>query len=115
MYLPFAPILVGSQLLVAAPAGVPTVDIRKTCEAGAGAMIELSGSTVQHDVDLCLSSEQAARDQIMKDWATFLPAEKTQCMQPSVYLPSYIEWLTCLEMEMSVRKPNSASPQSTSR
>ena len=115
MHLPFAPVLVASQLLVAAPAGIPTVNIRKTCEAGAGAMIELSGSTVQHDVDVCLTSEQAARDQIIRDWATFLPAEKTQCVQASVYLPSYIEWLTCLEMEMSVRKSNSALPQSTSQ
>ena len=111
MYLPFAPILVGSQLLIAAPAGVPSVDIRKTCQAAAGAMTELmAGSTVQQDLDVCLSSEQAAREQIIKDWATFSSAERTQCVQPSVYLPSYIEWLTCLEMEKSVRKPNSSSP-----
>ena len=111
MYLPFAPILVGSQLLIAAPADVPNVDIRKTCQAAAGAMTELmAGSTVQHDLDVCLSSEQAAREQTIKDWATFSSAERTQCVQPSVYLPSYVEWLTCLEMEKSVRKPNSSSP-----
>ena len=73
----------------------------------------MAGGTVQHDLDVCLSSEQAAREQIVKDWATFSAADKTQCVQPSVYLPSYIEWLTCLEMETYVRKPNSASPNST--
>jgi len=75
----------------------------------------MAGGTVQHDLDVCLSSEQAAREQIIKDWATFSPAEKTQCVQSSVYLPSYIEWLTCLEMELSVRNPSSASSNSSAR
>jgi hypothetical protein len=115
MYLPFAPILVASYLLVAAEPGLPNVDIRKTCEAASSVMADLTtGSTAQHDVDVCLSSEQAAREQIIKDWGKYLPAEKRQCVQPSVYLPSYVEWLTCLEMELSVRTPNSGSPNSRS-
>jgi hypothetical protein len=73
-----------------------------------------TGSTAQHDVDVCSSSEQAAREQIIRDWGKYSSVDKSQCVQPSVYLPSYIEWLTCLEMEMSVRKPNSAAPNSTS-
>jgi hypothetical protein len=116
MPLPFAPIFVGLQLvLVAAPVDLPNVDIRKTCEAASGVMAELmTGGTAQHDLDVCLSSEQTAREQIIKDWARYSSAEKRQCVQPSVYLPSYIEWPTCLEMEMSVRKPNSAAPNSAS-
>jgi hypothetical protein len=111
MPFPFAAILLGSHLLVAAPGGIPSVDIRKTCQAAASVMTSLmAGSTAQRDVDVCLSSEQAAREQIIKDWAIYSSAEKTQCVQPSVYLPSYVEWLTCLEMEESVRKPNAASP-----
>jgi hypothetical protein len=109
MYIPFVPVLVAAHLLVAVPASIPKVDIPKTCEAAAGEMTELMvGSTARHDLDVCRNSEQAARAQLAKNWATFSAAEKAQCVQPSVYLPSYIEWLTCLEMEMSVRRPNAA-------
>jgi hypothetical protein len=110
MPFPFAPILLGSHLLVATSAVIPSVDVRKTCQAAASVMTDLmTGTTAQHDLDVCVSSEQAAREQIIKDWATYLSAEKRQCVQPSVYLPSYVEWLTCLEMERSVRKPDAAS------
>jgi hypothetical protein len=104
MPFPFAPILLGSHLLVAATGGIPSVDIHKTCRAAASVMTGLlSGTTAEHDQDVCVSSEQAAHEQIIKDWATYSSAERTQCVRPAVYLPSYVEWLTCLEMEKSVR------------
>src|SRR3981081_3764564 len=111
MPFPIVPVLLGSHLLVAASAVVPSVDIRKTCQAAASVMTSLVvDSTAQRYVDVSLSSEQAAREQIIKDWATYSSAERTQCVQPSVYLPSYVEWLTCLEMEKSIRMPNSTPP-----
>jgi hypothetical protein len=64
----------------------------------------MGGSTTEQDVNACLDSEQKARDQIVKDQATYSPADKKQCMRTGVYLPSYVEWLTCLEMERDVRK-----------
>jgi hypothetical protein len=107
MPFPFAPILFGSHLLVALPAGIPNIDIQKTCQAATSVMVDLmAGSTAERDAEVCLSSERSAQEQLTKDWATYSAAEKTQCVQPSVYLPSYIEWLTCLEMEKSVRKPD---------
>jgi hypothetical protein len=94
MSFPFAPILLGSHLLIAAPEGVPNVDIQKTCQAAAGAMTELMAcTTAQRDLTGCLSSEHAAREQLTKQWATYSSAERAQCVQPTVYLPSYIEWL----------------------
>ncbi len=115
MPFPFAPLFLGSVLLVASSAAVPNVDIRKTCQAGASVMAELmAGSTVQHDLEGCLSSEQAARDQIIKDWATYTSTDRVRCVQPTVYLPSYVEWLTCLEMEKEVRSERSASPMTPS-
>src|SRR5262245_2750722 len=48
--------------------------------------------------------EQKAREQIIKDQATYSSADKRRCMRTGVYLPSYVEWLTCLEMERDVRK-----------
>src|SRR6266498_1734824 len=84
---------------------VPSIDIQKTCQAAAGAMVSLmGGTTTEQDVNACLDSEQKARDQIVKDQATYASADKKQCMRTDVYLPSYVEWLTCLEMERDVRK-----------
>ena len=53
-----------------------------------------------------MASEQKAREQLVKDWAQYAAADKSRCVQSGskVYLPSYIEWLTCLEMEIAVRK-----------
>jgi hypothetical protein len=83
---------------------VPSIDIQKTCQAAAGAMVSLMGGTTsEQDVNACRDSEQKARDQIIKDRATYSSADKKQCMRTDVYLPSYVEWLTCLEMERDVR------------
>src|SRR5260221_584072 len=84
---------------------VPTIDIQKTCQLAAGAMVKLmGGTTTEQDINACLDSEQKARDQIVKDLATYASADKVQCMRTDVYLPSYVEWLTCLEMDRDVRK-----------
>jgi hypothetical protein len=88
-----------------AQAQVPTVDIRETCRAAAGVMVNLmGGSTAQNDVDICLESENKAQQQMIKDWSTFEPSDRAGCIQPQVYLPSYIEWLTCFEMNKVVRQ-----------
>jgi hypothetical protein len=84
---------------------VPTIDIQNTCKLAAGVMLSLmGGTTTEQDVNACLDSEQKARDQIVKDRATYSSADKVLCMRTDVYLPSYVEWLTCLEMERDVRK-----------
>jgi hypothetical protein len=103
MFLPYAPIVFGSQLVIAVADGVPTIDIQNTCKAAAAVTL---GPSAQTDINICLSSEQKARDQLVKDWAQYAAADKTRCVQsgPRVYLPSYIEWLTCLEMETAVKK-----------
>jgi hypothetical protein len=86
---------------------VPTVDIRNTCKIAATAMVRLMGSTsIERDIEICLSSEQSARDQLVKDWSTYSARDRERCVRTGVYLPSYIEWLTCLEMERDVRKMN---------
>src|SRR5215831_12629169 len=84
---------------------VPSIDIQRTCQSAAGAMVSLmGGTTTEQDINACLDSEQKARDQIVKDRATYSAADKKQCMRTDTYLPSYVEWLTCLEMERDVRK-----------
>ncbi len=100
---------------VCAKADVPTVDIQKTCEAAAGVMVSLlGGSTTDQDVKGCLDSEHRAREQIIKDQATYSSLDKSRCMRANVYLPSYVEWLTCLEMERDVRKMKAGQPSTSS-
>jgi hypothetical protein len=94
----------GSLVVFEASAQVPTVNIARTCEIAATTLIGLN--TAERDRELCLSAEQSALDQLKKDWPTYSFQDRSQCVQPKVYLPSYVEWLTCLEMVRDVRKMN---------
>jgi hypothetical protein len=90
-----------------AQSGIPTIDIQNTCKAAASAMVQLlGGSTAGNDTEICLGSEQRAREQLVKDWSTFSASDRSRCVRTLNYLPSYVEWLTCLEMERDVRKMN---------
>src|SRR5215467_1438817 len=104
MYLPLVPVFLTSHLVIAAVDGVPTIDIQGTCRAAAAVT---QGTSTQTDIDICVNSEQKAREQLVKDWAQYAAADKSRCVQagPKVYLPSYIEWLTCLEMQTAVSGP----------
>jgi hypothetical protein len=89
-----------------AQAQVPTIDIQQTCQAAAGVMLNLAlgGGTGVNDVQICLDAENKARDQMVKDWSKFADSDRQGCIQTRVYLPSYIEWLTCFEMNKVVRE-----------
>jgi hypothetical protein len=90
-----------------AQSGIPTIDIQNTCKVAASAMVQLlGGSTAGNDTEICLGSEQRAREQLVKDWSTFSASDRSRCVRTLTYLPSYVEWLTCLEMERDVRKMN---------
>jgi hypothetical protein len=84
--------------------GPPTVDIQKTCRENTAALGTALGSDIGQDLNVCLMDEQAARDQIVKDWATYPAIAKARCVQPYEYLPGYVEWQTCLEMTRDVVK-----------
>ena len=84
---------------------VPTINVQETCRVAADVMTSLvSGSTAANDVQICVESENKARDQIIKDWGTFTASDREGCIQPAGYLPSYVEWLTCFEMNKNVRE-----------
>jgi hypothetical protein len=87
-----------------ARAQVPTVDIKKTCRAAATAMVSLGSAGSERDEEICLKSESDARERMIKDWSSFDASDRKDCIQPKTYLPSYIEWLTCFEMNKSVRE-----------
>lgn len=99
------PLAAALLLPQAALAQLPTADVQNTCRIAASAMVNLmGGTTIEQGLNGCLDSENTARTTIVKDWGTYSAADRSQCLQTGVYLPSYVEWLTCLEMERDVRK-----------
>jgi hypothetical protein len=107
MILPKA-LLLGAQLLVpvAASDGVPNLNVEQVCDG-----IAKQGGVTFHDPAItqekknCLESEKLVREQLVKQWSSFLPADRTHCINESVMGgdSSYTELLTCLEMARDVR------------
>jgi soluble lytic murein transglycosylase-like protein len=98
----------------AAPAkgsGPPNIDIQKTCRESSSALLGLTDDPKQ-DLASCISDEQAAREQLTKDWANYPALAKSTCINPKEYLPGYVEWQSCIEMTRDViklRKDQAAS------
>ncbi|HEY1360984.1 MAG TPA: hypothetical protein VGF60_02000 [Xanthobacteraceae bacterium] len=99
-----AVVALASSAAVAEP---PAIDIQNTCRYAASAMGQLlGGGTAGNDQEICMGSEDRAREQLVKDWSTYSSTDRSRCVRTRGYLPSYVEWLTCLEMERDVRKMN---------
>jgi hypothetical protein len=84
--------------------GVPNIDLQKLCRSN---QIAIDAAIGTGNVDLlksCVEGEQRTRELLVKEWATFSAADKSLCVQPNQYLPSYVEWYTCAQMQRDVRK-----------
>ena len=111
MFLPFAPMIVGMHVLVATTGNVPRIDIEKTCRASEKTIKEVFGNSDMGNVfESCMAAEKTTLEQLIKDWGTYTAEAKVRCVQPSVYMPNYTEWITCLEMERDVRKMRLENP-----
>jgi hypothetical protein len=56
-----------------------------------------------------MDGENKARETIIKDWSSYAASDRVGCIQPNVYLPTYVEWLTCIEMNKAVREARKSS------
>lgn len=115
-----AAIVVG--VVAASPAkdsGPPTVDIQQTCRENVNALGTVLGGEIRQDMNVCMSDEHDARDQLVKNWATYPALARQQCVKPQEYLPGYVEWLACIEMTkdslQSRKEQSSASTSGISR
>jgi hypothetical protein len=100
----------------ASSGGVPTVDIAITCRTSEKALIAIFGGETQQTFESCMTSENDARAQIVKNWSSFAAVARQRCVNTTGYMPSYVEWLTCLEMERQVnevRKRVTTNPATT--
>jgi hypothetical protein len=50
-----------------------------------------------------MKQEELARVQMDKDWTKYPAKDRDECINPKQYSPSYVEWLTCLEIRRDVR------------
>jgi hypothetical protein len=107
MILPKA-LAIGVQLMmpVAVADNVPQLDVEQVCDG-----IAKQGGVTFHDPQIaqekknCLDSEQAVRNELVKQWSKFDSADKVSCVNESKMggESSYTELLTCLEMARDVR------------
>jgi hypothetical protein len=85
-------------LLIAVFAGsVPSYNVEKICRSDA----ELAQD--RPSFNGCIRDEQAAREKITKEWATYPTSAKQECL-PDVVMSgglgeSYVELMTCFEMQ----------------
>ena len=115
MILP-AVLALGAQFMVSVADNVPTLDVEQVCQG-----IAQQGGVTFHDTAVgqekkdCLDSERAIRQQIVKEWSSFAPADRTACTSESRTGgdSSYTELLTCLEMARDVRNMKSEASQSS--
>jgi hypothetical protein len=93
--------LVGSQLLIAVVDQVPDLNFEPICRNGAA-----QSMTGKDDREICMQDERTARDQLAKAWSSFAPADRARCIRMSTMdrSTSYVEVLTCLEMDLAVKK-----------
>jgi hypothetical protein len=117
MILPPALVL-GMHLVMPVSDSVPTLNVDQVCQG-----IAQQGGVSFHDNDVadekknCLDSEQATRDQLVKQWSSFSAADKTACTNESRMggESSYTELLTCLEMARDVRTMQSEQADAASK
>jgi hypothetical protein len=114
MPLPLAPFFVASQLLVTVADKVPVLDVRPSCS------VARRSADQAKDRDNCLQEEQIARTQLIKDWGQYAASDRSDCLELATTggTPSYVELLTCLEMEKAVKESRAAergSRQTTGR
>jgi hypothetical protein len=97
----FPAMLVGGHLLVAVVDRVPDLNFEPICRDQAA---ESQG--VKNESVICIQDEKAARDQLAKKWDEFASADRTRCVRMSTAgrTASYIEVLTCLEMDRDAKK-----------
>lgn len=100
-----AALFVSPYLIIVAEA-TPAFDVKQACRGAETTGI--AGRTLQ----MCIDSEQAAREQLKKSWSEFSAGDKAQCMGmiKTGVPPSYAELISCLETKRDVRELQATTP-----
>jgi hypothetical protein len=81
--------------------GVPQLDVEPSCRAAAAAAM-----VVGRTRDNCHTDEKTAREAVAREWDTFSAADRRHChsLVTTGGPPSYVEFLSCLEVSRDARK-----------
>jgi hypothetical protein len=112
---PVVPLVLSAQAMMAAASGLPTINVEATCRASEQELLKLFGDTTMVTFESCMRQETDALSRIEKNWANYPDDAKTLCVQTKIYMPSYVEWHTCLEMQRILQelRAQEGAPQST--
>jgi hypothetical protein len=83
-------------LLIALAAFAPTTSLDNVCQ---GARIGLPPEDQARAVDVCVQDERTAREELQRKWARYSADMRETCAEPAGVTFSYVELLTCLEMQ----------------
>jgi hypothetical protein len=103
--------VVGMCVLIATASAVPTVDIATTCRKSAKAVVAILGTETAVTYENCMRQELDGRQQLIKTWAKYPTPDRQHCVNTERYMPSYVEWLTCLEMNGDLREMRKSTPK----
>jgi hypothetical protein len=94
-------LLLASSFTVAVADRVPRLNIEASCRADSRA-----AGNVSPDIDACMKSENAARDQLAKNWNSFAARDRASCLALTTTgtAGTYTELLTCVEMKRDARQ-----------
>jgi hypothetical protein len=82
--------------LMALAGSLPTADIPGICQSARdGASPERKVAAYQ----ACVHAEQTARDQLQRRWSQFSASARSICERSEAFSLSYVEMLTCLELQ----------------
>ncbi len=79
---------------------VPVLDIERTCRAAQDYGMNDPKETYRN----CMLDEKEARTQLGQKWSKFKATSRRGCVPPHP-IPSYVEMLTCLEMDQNTLVP----------
>lgn len=98
MVMPVLPLLL-LPLAVAASDAVPNFSTEATCRGG------LSDPKDNARYEQCLKEEAAAKAGLSANWAKFPASDRVTCADTArLGTPSYVEMLTCLQMDADARR-----------
>jgi hypothetical protein len=91
-------VILASLLPMPVADAMPKLDIARECQFEGG---------IKPTQERCAADEAQARNELQNEWKQFGPDAIKQCNEESTTdnISSYVELLTCLEMERDVRNP----------
>jgi hypothetical protein len=104
-YLALLALILTAPMAQAAGGGVPTLNVKPTCQGvSLGTLSEKVDPKA--DTERCLKSENDARATLVKVWNEFPASDRDRCTRTAQMggSNSYVQLLTCLEMEREARK-----------